>query len=205
MLLFPNKNQNINFESFAQNYFNTLKKIYEKINVKKIERIADELTKIIKKRGNIYIAGNGGSAAIANHFICDFNKSILISTKNQLKPRFFSLSSSPEMLTAIANDLSKIEVFSKQLEMLAQKGDALIVISCSGNSKNINNAIKFAKKVKIKIIYFCGFNEKNIHKLKYFINLDCKNYGATEDVFSSLFHIISQFIRFKYSKKKEIL
>jgi phosphoheptose isomerase len=205
MLVFPQKNQTKKFQSYADNYFNCLRKTTKKINIKKIEDIANEIIKTIKKKNNIYIAGNGGSASIANHFICDFNKSVFISTNSKLKPRLFSLSSSPEMITAISNDISDVEIFSKQLEMLAKSGDVLIVISCSGNSQNINNAIKFAKKFGLKIFFFCGFKERNIHKLKYFINLDCKNYGITEDIFTSIFHIISQFIRFKYSSKKEIL
>jgi phosphoheptose isomerase len=205
MLTFPQKKQTKNFESFADNYFNSLHKTTKKIDIKKIENIANEIIKIIKKKKNVYIAGNGGSASIANHFICDFNKSVFISTNSKLKPRLFSLSISPEMITAISNDISDAEIFSKQLEMLAKSGDALIVISCSGNSQNINNAIKFAKKNALKVFFFCGFKEKNIHKLKYFINLDCKNYGITEDIFTSIFHIISQFIRFKYSSRKEIL
>ena len=76
---------------------------------------------------------------------------ILNTYNGKLKPRLFSLSSSPEMITAISNDISDVEIFSKQLEMLAKSGDVLIVISCSGNSQNINNAIKFAKKFGLKM------------------------------------------------------
>ena len=75
----------------------------------------------------------------------------------------------------------------------------------SSSYENINEAIKFAKKKGLIIFYICGFKKKNSHKLKYFINLDCQNYGITEDIFTSILHIISQFIRFKFSTKKEIL
>jgi phosphoheptose isomerase len=205
MIIFPHKNQKKNFQDFTTNYFMTLNESCKKINLKKLSTILSEVLKIIVKKKNVYIAGNGGSGSIANHFVCDFNKSILISSNRRLKPRFFSLSSSPEMITAIGNDISPDKIFSSQLEMLAQKGDALFAMSCSGNSKNINEAIKFAKKKGLIIFYICGFKKKNTHKLKYFINLDCQNYGITEDIFTSILHIISQFIRFKFSTKKEIL
>ena len=205
MTIFPHKNQKKNFQDFTRNYFMTLNESCKKINLKKLSIILSEILKIILKKKNIYIAGNGGSASIANHFVCDFNKSILISSNRRLKPRFFSLSSSPEMITAIGNDMSPVKIFSSQLEMLAQKGDALFALSCSGNSKNINEAIKFAKKKGLAVFYVCGFKKKNTHKIKYFINLDCRNYGITEDIFTSILHIISQFIRFRFSTKKEIL
>jgi len=205
MFIFPHKKQKKNFENFTKNYLMTLNESSKKINLKKLSNILNEILKIIVKKKNIYIVGNGGSGSIANHFVCDFNKSILISSNRRLKPRFFSLSSSPEMITAIGNDISPDKIFSSQLEMLAQNGDALFAMSCSGNSKNINEAIKFAKKKGMKIFYICGFKKKNTHKLKCFINLDCQNYGITEDIFTSILHIISQFIRFKFSTKKEIL
>ena len=160
MIIFPHKNQKKNFQDFTTNYFMTLNESCKKINLKKLSTILSEILKIIVKKKNIYIAGNGGSGSIANHFVCDFNKSILISSNRRLKPRFFSLSSSPEMITAIGNDISPDKIFSSQLEMLAQKSDALIAMSCSGNSKNINEAIKFAKKKGLIIFYICGFKKK---------------------------------------------
>jgi phosphoheptose isomerase len=159
-----------------------------------------------KYKKNIYVAGNGGSAAIANHFLCDFNKGIKISSKKILKPKIISLCNSIEIMTAISNDIGYDKVFSFQLENYAKAEDCLICISSSGQSKNIIEAINFAKKKRVTIILFQGFGKLN-KKIKpdYCINLNYKNYGITEDVFQSLMHSISQNIRFSYTKNKEIL
>ena len=121
MIVFPKPNQKKKFESFLISYLDCLNLVSKKINKKKIEIIAEEIVKLIKKKKNIFIAGNGGSASIANHFICDFNKSIMISTNEKFKPRFFSLTNSSEMITALANDISFDQVFAKQIKMLATK------------------------------------------------------------------------------------
>jgi len=154
--------------------------------------------KILTKR-NIFVAGNGGSASVSNHFLCDFNKGIKISSKNVVKPKIMSLANSLELITAISNDLSYEKIFSFQLENFAKKDDLLITFSCSGSSKNIVNAVKLAKTMRLNIICISGFGKKNkIADLN--LNLNCKNYGITEDIFSYIMHTTSQFIRSKYDK-----
>ena len=167
-----------------------------------IEKITVHLEKLIKDNKKIFVCGNGGSASISNHFLCDFNKGIKASSSGKFLPKIISLSNSIELITAISNDLSFDKVFEYQLENLSNEGDTLIVISCSGKSKNILNAIKFANKKKINIISLIGFNSDKFFKKysKYYINLNTKNYGLTEDIFQSIMHMISQFIRFKNSK-----
>ena len=97
---------------------------------------------------NIFVCGNGGSASISNHFICDHLKGT--SSNTNLLPKIFSLSSNLEIITAIANDIKYDEIFSFQLSRLARQGDCLITISSSGNSENIIKAIKWAKKINLK-------------------------------------------------------
>jgi phosphoheptose isomerase len=192
--------------SFIQNYFNTLDKVYKKIDYEKILTITQILLKKIKKNKNIYVAGNGGSASIANHLLCDFNKGIKISSRNKLKPKIISLANSIETITAISNDISYEKIFSLQLENYYKKGDCLICFSSSGQSKNIVNVINFAKKNKITTILFQGFGKLN-KKINpdYFVNLNYKNYGITEDIFQSIMHAISQNIRLKFKSKSETL
>ena len=81
-----------------------------------------------------------GSASIANHFLCDFNKGI---RKHQVKnlSKVISLSSNVELITALANDIS----YEKEDQMKIMQL-VLITLSCSGTSKNIINVMKFAKK-----------------------------------------------------------
>ena len=77
-----------------------------------------------------------------------------------------SLVNSIDLITAISNDLNYNEIFSSQIENHANSGDVLIIISCSGSSKNIINAVKYAKKRKLDVIAFVGFgNNKFIKKI----------------------------------------
>lgn len=199
-------NNYTNKKKFIKNYFNTIKKIADNIDMKKLNLLINFLSKKIKKKNNIFVAGNGGSAAVANHLLCDFNKGIKISSGGRMIPKIISLSNSIEILTAISNDISYDKIFTFQLENYYKKGDCLICFSSSGQSKNIIDVINFASKKKIQTILFQGFGKLN-KKIRpdYYINLNYKNYGVTEDIFQSLMHIISQNIRSNYIKKKEIL
>jgi phosphoheptose isomerase len=191
---------------YFKKYFNQLYQTGKYINFTELYKISSQLEKNIKNNQHIFVAGNGGSAAIANHLLCDFNKGIKISSKYKLKPKIISLSNSIELITAISNDINYKKIFSFQLENYYKKGDSLICFSSSGQSENIVDVLNFAKSKKMKTVLFQGFG--NINKKinpDFYINLNCKNYGITEDIFQSFMHTISQFIRSKYSNSKEIL
>ncbi len=104
----------------------------------------------------IYIAGNGGSAATASHWVNDLNK----ATKEDGQPamRVMSLSDNISWLTALANDEGYERVFAGQLENFARPGDVLIVISASGNSPNLLEAVEVARRNELLTIGFLGFD-----------------------------------------------
>ena len=151
-------NNKIKQSEFFTNYFNLIKDTIEYIDIKKIIQISDFLEKAIIDKKKIFVAGNGGSAAVANHFLCDFNKGIKLSSKNKMIPKVHSLSNSIELITAISNDISFENIFEFQLENHAEKGDILFAMSCSGTSKNINKVISYAIKKKMKVVFFISCN-----------------------------------------------
>ena len=169
------------------------------VDIKLLEKVSKTIEKKIINKKNIFVAGNGGSASVANHFLCDFNKGIKLSSKKKIIPKIISLSNSIELITAISNDIKYDDIFSFQMENYAQKNDLLIAISCSGTSKNILKVISLAKKKGLSVILFNGFGKKN-KNVDFNINLNCKNYGITEDIFSFFMHCISQFVRSKHQK-----
>ncbi len=181
------------FKSF---YLSEVFREINKISDKTIDFAIDLILKTIKKN-KIYICGNGGSYALANHALCDLVKCVYQDTN--IKIKLNSLSSNPELLSAISNDISYDKIFSYQLNIDCSKDDLLIVISTSGNSKNIINAIKIAKKFKMKVISFTGFDGGKTKKYSDInFNINTENYGISEDCHSILLHIISQKIRIKY-------
>ncbi|MGA8400416.1 MAG: SIS domain-containing protein, partial [Stellaceae bacterium] len=119
------------------------------------ERAAAMLAEAIKAKRMIYACGNGGSAAISGHLLCDFLKGI--QTDTALRPRVVSLASHLELITAIANDISYDEIFAYQLRTMAAAGDVLMTISSSGNSENIVRAIDWARRNGVGTIAMTGF------------------------------------------------
>jgi phosphoheptose isomerase len=200
------KNKHYRELLFFQDYYKKLKLTIDNINLHTLSLISNFLKKKIIKNKKIFVAGNGGSAAIANHLLCDFNKGVKISSKNKIKPRIISLVNSIESITAISNDISYDKIFTFQLQSYYEKGDCLICYSSSGQSKNIIDVINFANKNNINTILFQGFGNLN-KKIKpdYYLNLNYRNYGITEDIFQSTIHAISQHIRVKFKSKNEIL
>lgn len=187
-----------------KNYLNDVKYVINTLDILKLEKIEKVIFDAIKSNRKIFVCGNGGSASVANHFLCDFNKGIKISSNNRLKPKIISLSCNTEIISAIANDISFNKIFSFQLDNYYTKGDIVIFLSCSGSSSNIIDTINFCKKKKIFTISFTGFAKKNIQK-KTNINLDLgiKNYGISEDFFQMIMHMLSQSIRLKFIKNNK--
>ena len=179
---------------YADAYFAEVVAAAASVDRAKLEQAADILERIYSAGGTVYACGNGGSAAISNHLVCDHCK--LVRTDTDLTPRVVSLSTTIEMITAIANDISYDEVFVYQLRTLAMPGDALITISASGDSENVVRAAQWAKENGNPIIAMTGFSggrsadiaDVNLH-------VDADNYGVIEDVHQSLMHILAQYIR----------
>tara|TARA_B110000977_G_scaffold682_1_gene956 strand:+ start:7898 stop:8515 length:618 start_codon:yes stop_codon:yes gene_type:complete len=187
---------------FFIDYNNKLSNVLKNEHFIELEKITKFLEKNIKLKKKIFVCGNGGSASISNHFLCDFNKGVKNSSERKLIPKVFSLTNSIDLITAISNDIDFGQIFSQQLENYSDKGDILVNISCSGASKNIINVTKYAIKNNLNIISFIGFGNNKFIKnsSNYYINLKTKNYGITEDIFQAMMHMISQYLRTKYSK-----
>jgi len=188
-------------KNFFLEYRNNIQKSLLNVDLNKIEMAAEIIEKKIKNNNNIFVCGNGGSASIANHYVTDFTK--MLRTKTKLKPKLFSLNSNSGLISAISNDIGYESVFTYQAETYCKKSDLIIIISSSGNSKNIINLVKFAKKKRIKKIGFCGFKGGNLNNNSDInIHINTNNYGLVEDCHHILMHSIAQYIRQKNIKSK---
>jgi D-sedoheptulose 7-phosphate isomerase len=134
-------------------------------------------------------------AASASHMACDLGKGTLARhyNKNEKRLRVISLSDNISTITAYANDLSYNEVFVQQLRNLVNKDDLVIVLSGSGNSKNVIKAVKYAKTHGAKTIGLLGFTTggKLAKMVDCAIIVKSNNYGPVEDVHVALHHIIT--------------
>ena len=146
-----------------------------------------------KRHARLWVAGNGGSAAIADHLLCDWTKGTFTSPQSPI--RVHSLVSDTALLTACTNDFGHEFGFSRQIEMRAQSGDLLICISSSGNSPNILAAIRAATPMGLKTIAFTGFDGGEAVKLADIcIHVAVRNYGVVEDCHQILMHNVAQYI-----------
>ena len=181
-------------EDYFRAYSTNIAEAWRTIDQTAIAHGAKLLKECLVRDGIIYACGNGGSAAITNHLLCDFHKGIQTSTT--IKPRVISLSSHLELITAIANDISYDDIFVYQLNAMARPGDLLITISSSGNSENIVRAAQWAKQNAIPTISLVGFSGgRSAAIADATIHVAAENYGIVEDIHQSVMHIFAQFLR----------
>lgn len=146
-----NKSRNDTIETYLSQVRATL----AELPVETIERIVDLLQEARARRKQVFLLGNGGSAATASHFAADLAKGAIISGKPRL--RAIALTDNMPLISAWANDTSYEDIFAQQLENLVEPGDIVIGISGSGNSVNVLNAVKLAQSAGATTIGFTGF------------------------------------------------
>jgi len=149
---------------------------------------------------SIFVCGNGGSASIAEHFSCDHSKGVHMDTKT-LRPNIVSLASNMAVITAIGNDIGYGSIFSKQLEFSsADNDDILVVVSSSGNSPNIINALDVANDRGMVTIALVGFDGGAAgQKADIVVHVNSSNYGVVEDCHQIIMHSWAQALRIKES------
>lgn len=178
---------------FAE-YAKEMARASETIDPAAIERAGSLLVDAYARGARMFSCGNGGSAAIANHMQCDHLKGIRTGT--DLAPQVLSLSTNVEVLTAIANDIGYHEIFVYQLQSQARPGDVLIAVSSSGRSRNIVDALTWARDNGLRTIAITGFEGGAARTVAdVAIHVDCTNYGVVEDLHQAVMHALAQYVR----------
>ncbi len=150
-----------------------------------------------KKERTVFVAGNGGSAALASHYACDLSKFANKDWKsNKKRLRVVNLACDVGYMTAISNDEGYEEVFVQQLANLAKANDVLVLISSSGNSPNIVRAAEYAKKEGIAVIGICGFGGGRLKELAdHCAHMKNDSYQVCEDVHHVFGHFLALCLR----------
>ena len=144
-----------------------------------------------------YVAGNGGSAATADHWVCDMTKG-----RTPVSPgpgdalRAVSLTAHTALITALANDTGYENIFTSQLRMAgAAREDVIVLISASGNSPNIVHTADWAREMQMPIIGMTGFDGGALRNLATVsLHIPFNNYGIVEDAHSALMHTLAQYL-----------
>ncbi|MGH7233308.1 MAG: D-sedoheptulose-7-phosphate isomerase [Nitrospiraceae bacterium] len=173
-------------------YLGEFGKLLMLVDVDALERIAAHLNSARERRAMIYVAGNGGSAAIASHWVNDLGK----ATKRPgcIPMRAMCLSDNTSWLTALANDEGYERVFSGQLENFAEAGEVLVVISSSGNSPNLIRAVELARERGLVTIGLLGFDGGMLkHKTDdcLWLRTEKGAYGLVEPAHEMICHLLT--------------
>src|SRR5258708_4784343 len=147
-------------ENYIKNFGHQAAQTLENLPVEEIAKALNILQAVYERDGKIHVFGNGGSWAIAGHWVTDFNKTIFSHHLDMHKRRFriSRVPATAEELTAWANDIGFDMVFAGPLEAMLEDTDVVIAISSSGNSANIIKAVEVAKKHKVPVICLSGFD-----------------------------------------------
>jgi D-sedoheptulose 7-phosphate isomerase len=154
-----------------------------------VERVIERLGRALIDDRQIFVFGNGGSAANASHFATDLGKGA--SDKLGRRFRVLSLNDNVSWLTALGNDYAYEDVFLRQLENYARPGDLALTMSVSGNSPNLVKAIEWARNNGLHTIALVGGKRGALAGLaEEVIVIDSEHYGRVEDAHMGICHMI---------------
>jgi D-sedoheptulose 7-phosphate isomerase len=182
-------------QNFFKNYSDRLLASLNGLDLKNLDILVKALLKARREKRQIFIFGNGGSAATASHMVNDLAKDR--SDDDALRFRVISLTDNLPWITATANDFGYERIFENQLKNLLTPGDVVIAISSSGNSPNILRAVAYARERDALTFGIAGFGGGALKDaVSHCINIPSEKgeYGCMEDVTSILGHIISLYI-----------
>ena len=174
-------------------YFEREKATLDAISKDDLNTMMNLLMEAKEAGKTIYIMGNGGSAATASHFVCDFNKGISYGKEKMFK--FICLNDNVPTMMAYANYLSDADVFVGPLKNLMQPGDIVIGISGSGNSENVVRAIQYANENGGVTVGLTGYSGGIVKQMsKYNVHIPIDDMQITEDLHMVLDHCMMKIL-----------
>ena len=175
----------------VKHHINILNSQIEEIEYKTND-FAHTLITLMRKKKKLLIAGNGGSAADAQHLSTEL---VVKMNYNRTAYPSIALTTDTSALTAIGNDFNFEKIFSRQIEAIGNKGDVFLAISTSGNSKNIFNALKSAKKKRMICLALLGNKGGKCQKLcdkSFVVNSD--NPSRVQEIHIIFYHIMCSIV-----------
>jgi len=180
----------MDYRKKIQSYIKKEIQVLQALDTDAINEVVNVLEEARERNADIYIFGNGGSAATASHYAGDFNKGVSAETKGN-KYRFHCLSDNIPTLLAVANDIAYGEVFREQLKGRLRKDDLVIGISGSGNSDNVVNAVRYAKEFGCRTVGITGYDGGRLKQLAdYHLDAGIDDMQISEDVHMIFDHLM---------------
>ncbi|MEP2427971.1 SIS domain-containing protein [Roseobacter sp.] len=182
------------FQAFITDYYKRFSQTLLSFDKGPLKDVLDVFDTVVARGGVVWVAGNGGSAAIANHMVCDAGKGTHVDGTAPF--RMMSLAANVPLMTAIGNDISYDAVFSEPLKYYLTDKDAVLLVSSSGNSANVIEACKYANERGVPTVAFVGFKGGALKEhATHVVHIEIENYGIVEDTHQSLIHAVTQYMR----------
>ncbi len=174
---------------WIKDYVNQQKAALDSIPVEEVAEVIELLRKALNADSQIFVFGNGGSAANASHFVTDLGKGS--SDKIGRRFRCLSLNDNVSWLTALGNDYAYDEVYSRQLINYGKRGDLVLTMSVSGNSPNLIKAVEWAKANGLTTVALVGGKRGRLATLAdHAIVVESEHYGRAEDAHMGICHML---------------
>lgn len=178
----------------VRQYFDELRRVAAILPHDSINQIAEELLKANQSGRMIFLFGNGGSASLASHFACDLGKGTAYCNGGK-RFRVLALTDNIPTMTAWANDANYEDIFAEQLRNFVQPHDIVFAISCSGNSRNVLNALQVGRSLGALTIGISGFGGGEMKSLcDICIVVPSDNMQIIEDLHLSMAHSIFRIV-----------
>ena len=179
---------------FFSDYSKRLADTLDEINWTSVLRLSKELLATKIRGSRVFLCGNGGSAANANHIANDLVYAVTEHTGSGFDA--VSLAANSAVLTCLANDVGYGNIFSEQLAVSGRENDLLLVLSGSGNSENILNALTMAKKLKMRTAGILGFDGGKCKKITdCAVHVDVNDMQISEDIQLVVGHMIMKWLK----------
>ena len=188
--------------TFEEN-IKTVEKLLKDQNIMtEINLISKKIINSLNNSGTIYFVGNGGSAGDAAHMAAEYVGRFNFNRKGL---RAIALTSNPLTLTAIANDFSYEDIFSRQIECFCKTGDIVFLYSTSGTSKNIIKGLKKANEINVTTVGFTGINKELMSTYSDFlISVPSSNTARIQEVHLLIGHIICEQVESEIFKRENV-
>jgi D-sedoheptulose 7-phosphate isomerase len=185
----------------AAAYLDRLRAAIDSLSEESLGALGEMLFRAYRDGKQVFTLGNGGSASTASHMAADLAKNTIGAHMRRF--RVLSLNDNMAMLTALANDLGYDAVFREQLKNLIRAGDLLVVMSASGNSPNVINAIEHARRESAEVVAILGFEGGRARDLADLaIVVPSDHYGVIEDMHLIINHITVDFFKARLAEER---
>jgi D-sedoheptulose 7-phosphate isomerase len=171
----------------------------QKNSIEIIVAVAEAIIKALEQNGTIYLCGNGGSAADAQHIAGEL---VGRFRRERRALAAVALSTDTSILTSIANDYTYENVFARQVEALVHKGDILWALSTSGASESVNAAVRLAKVKGAQIIAFTGRKNSELERIADIcFCADNESTARSQEMHQLAYHIICDIVEYNFTEK----